>query len=251
MGHSRSQTGLAKRGLKSKLAVISGLDWEAAAFRSGCGSDFPGTVKAFGVGPEAAAQAARQQIADGACALISWGSAGGLTDLPSGAIVIGSSVCDVHGQAILARAIEDESLFASLGAVSGLHRGKILGVDEPVLACKDKRALGERTGALVVDMESHALAAVAREYGLPLLVCRVVLDASDRFVPAMVMNAVHGSRARIAPIVAGLLRRPNNLPAILKLGVDARRARRRLRALAEPLAPALSRWIIDKETKHG
>jgi adenosylhomocysteine nucleosidase len=47
----------------------------------------------------------------------------------------------------------------------------------------EKRALGVRHQALAVDMESHVAATVAKAYGLPFAIARIVSDEVGHLLP--------------------------------------------------------------------
>src|ERR1700736_1794564 len=72
------------------------------------------------------------------------------------------------------------------------HYAPILGVEEPLADPALKGAAFKRTGAAVVDMESHLVAAAARRIGVPFAVVRVVADPAHRQVPK---SALAGMRS--------------------------------------------------------
>ncbi|HWA89772.1 MAG TPA: hypothetical protein VG889_07045, partial [Rhizomicrobium sp.] len=92
----------------------------------------------------------------------------------------------------------------------------------PILHPLEKRGLQIRTGAVAVDMESHIAGRVARECGLPFAALRIVLDPAHRPIPktALAGQRLDGSTDRRA-VIAALRTRPHDLPAVVRLGVDA------------------------------
>lgn len=130
-----------------------------------------------GVGGPAAARAAALVIAGHRPrTLVTAGFAGGLDPaLPRGSVVRPAAVTTAEaGTRIpLARvavgATEAERLMVS--------------VAEVVATVADKQALAARTGAAIVDMETHAIATVAAAAGLPCLGVRVVSDDSSQPLP--------------------------------------------------------------------
>lgn len=241
---------MARRALNPAFAVITGLDWEAASFRRGAFGGFQGRVHAAGIGAAAARSAAQRSVGQGARALVSWGSAAGLGNLRSGTLLVTSSICDADGRPIPVRTFDREALRSVIVAIRDVSTGLVVGVDEPLFSPDGKRELARRTGAQAADMESHALAEVAREHDLPLLVCRVIVDAVDMSVPPMVLAALSGSRARIGPVLTGLARNPGELTAICRLGVAAFRGQRRLKRLASGMAPMLSAAVNPMEKSN-
>lgn len=127
-----------------------------------------------GVGREPAGRAARLLVlGHRPRMLISAGFAGGLDPTISrGAVVRPTRV--VRGQT-------EEPL--SLAAEAALPPVSIVTVDEIVVSAAGKRALRDATGAAVVDMETHAVAATARDEGLPCGSIRVVSDDAGSDLP--------------------------------------------------------------------
>lgn len=62
--------------------------------------------------------------------------------------------------------------------------GSIISRTLPVESIADKAALHRATGALAVDMESEAVAAVCRVAGVPLFVVRTISDPADAPLPS-------------------------------------------------------------------
>ena len=117
------------------------------------------TILAGGMGATAAERAART-LTD-ATALISSGYAGGLA-APAGRGVIvvdtDSPIFDARPPAIRGRIADSQTMVATPEA---------------------RARLAAATGAIAVDMESAAIARVARERGIPFAAIRVVTDGPD------------------------------------------------------------------------
>jgi adenosylhomocysteine nucleosidase len=92
-----------------------------------------------------------------------------------------------------------------------------------------KRLLSARTGASAVDLESGAVARVAHRHGLPFAVLRVVCDPAHRSLPPVAVAAV-GNAGAIRPlgVLRSIVARPAQIPALLRLALDAAVARRAL-----------------------
>jgi hopanoid-associated phosphorylase len=180
----------------------------------------------------------RTAISDGIAGIFSFGIAGGLDPkLRPGTPILATGViaasqrwpCDAAWRQRLARHLPEALA------------GELMSVDAPVLTSADKRALAA-TGALAVDMESHIAARLAAAHGLPFAALRIVCDPAERAIPAA---AIAGFRddggTDLGAILAALLRRPSQLPALFGLAADARaalaalaRCRRRLNAEMPP-----------------
>lgn len=234
MGAGRSTQGLAGDPLKPRIAILAALDWEAAALAAAAG---PGVaVIASGAGPAAAAAAARRAVGDGARLLISCGSAGGLIDCAPGLIVVAQAVIGEDGKRIdLNQSLVEyfSRSFEDCGAVSS---GPLASPGHALSTPEAKRALHRDSGALAVDMESGTIADVAMRAGVACVALRVVLDPADARVPPAALAGMHGTRTRIGPVLAGLVKSPRDLPDMLRLARGAAIVRNRLRCCARHLA---------------
>ena len=103
----------------------------------------------------------------------------------------------------------------------------------------DKRRLHGRTSAAATDLESGAVARVAAEHGLPFAVFRAVCDPAERSLPPAAVAALdaHGA-VDIWRLIASIVARPGQLPALLALATDAAAARRALVARVSQIAQA-------------
>ena len=169
--------------------------------------------------------------------LVSFGVAGGLDpDLKPGACVVASAIVsgntrmatDHHWSQQLIRTIPD--------AVYGI----LAGVRAPVAQPSAKRALYEKTGAIAVDMESHVVANVAAAHGLPMAAIRVITDPAMRALPEAVLAAMRpDGTTSITALIRSLMKRPQELPALVQTALDARAARSALLRGRQLLGPGL------------
>lgn len=200
------------------LGVVTGLAAEAEVLR---GAGVAARVRCGGSSPERAGQAARQLVAEGATALLSFGIAGSLVSIVQpGQIVLAEEVVLPDGRRLPCAGRWHAALAERLaGLPVKLHGGAIAGSDQPVCAAAAKHALRQHTGAKAVDMESHAVAEAAFEMAVPVLVLRAIADPVDQSVPAFAMAGVdEEGHTRTLPVLAGLLRHPWALPDLLRLG---------------------------------
>lgn len=114
-------------------------------------------------------------------------------------------------------------------------RGEILCTDRVVVTASEKRALRRQTGAIAVEMESAAVYAKARDWGVPFRCIKAVSDTADQDMP-LDFNQYRDSRgqfsrARIA--MAASCRPFTAIPALLRLDRNCRKA---AQALGEFLA---------------
>jgi adenosylhomocysteine nucleosidase len=185
-----------------------------------------------GVGQERAARAARLLV-DGhrPAVLVAAGFAGGLDpDFARGSIVIPAAV---RGESPGAESLP-------LAAESG--GPTLVTVDRIVATPADKAALRAASGGAIVDMETLAVATVARAAGIPCRAVRVISDAAGDELPPDVTRLVTPQSAfRRAGSLIGLLgRRPRAALDVWQLWehavVDGRTLAGALEALAASLA---------------
>ncbi len=102
-----------------------------------------------------------------------------------------------------------------------------------------KHALGLETSAVAVDMESHAVGRAAEEGGVPFLVVRVVADPVSRAIPEWLLGSIgEDGGTRYGAVLSGLVGHPWDLPALIGLAGNNKKAMaalRRVAGLAGPL----------------
>jgi hopanoid-associated phosphorylase len=210
------------------IAIIVGMKSEAALVAAPVACSGGITAKAEIL--------ARKLLADGADALVSFGIAGGLAPgLVPGDIVVGTEVdgipCDPEWTARLCAALPE--------AKPGLVRGVDLAA-----ATVEAKAVLHLGGALAVDMESGAVARVCAELGKPFAVLRAVADPYDRALPAAVLCGLDAEgNPRPFKVMAELLRRPSELPGLIRVARDSQAALSALGAAARRLGPALGHQL--------
>ena len=203
------------------IAVIAALAPELRAFgkagepRSAHGGSYMTVV--CGTGGERAYEAGKRLVRGGATALVSWGTAAALVaTLRPGALVLPVKVIARDGDVLHVDAEWHRRVRARVAR--RVHTGAIAETDAPLLRADAKRALATRTGADAADMESAALASVAREAGIPLLVVRAIVDGSAVDVPSRFATAVRcDGTMRVAATLASLAASPRQWPAALRL----------------------------------
>jgi adenosylhomocysteine nucleosidase len=199
------------------IGFVTGLTAEAR-IAARCG----GLVRAGGGTSAGAELAARQLVAEGAEALISFGLAGGLDPaVRPGALVVPWEIID---GGVLFRA--NPALAARFGGLTG-HR--LLATEAVVSDASAKQRAAHANGAQVVDLESGAVARVATEHGLAFAVVRAICDPVERNLPLAALIALDQKGAiGLMRIAGSLLRHPSQLPNLLGLARDAARAQRTL-----------------------
>jgi len=188
-----------------------------------------------GMGAARARQGAERLLADGARALISLGTAGALAGgLDAGAVILPERILRGDGGQHIVHAGWRAAAAAALPARGiPVVGGALLHADHVIGSAAEKRALHEGSGAAAADMESGALAELADARDVPFLALRVIVDGAGIAIPASALAGADAyGRTRAGALLLSLLRRPADLPALLRLAGDWRAAARRLRLLA-------------------
>jgi len=174
----------------------------------------------------------------GCCGIVSFGVAGGLApDLRPGTCVVGSAVLSDA----LSIPTDGDWSQKLLQALPQAVHGPILGVAAPVARPEAKRALYATTGAIAVDMESHVVARTSAEYGLPMVAVRVITDPALRALPQSAIAAIRANGTTDIPaLIRSVLKRPSELPALMRTALDAWAARAMLLRGRQVLAPPLA-----------
>jgi adenosylhomocysteine nucleosidase len=105
---------------------------------------------------------------------------------------------------------------------------RILTTDRLISDPIEKKRLGERHQADVVDMESAAVAEVCARAGIPFLAVRAVSDTVETRLSSELVNLLSGGRVSSWKAAAAILRRPRLLGEFLRLARDTRRASQNL-----------------------
>jgi adenosylhomocysteine nucleosidase len=208
-----------------KIGFVAGLTAELALLK---GAPFLGG--AGGGTPAGAANVSQLLIEKGAKALVSFGLAGGLNPgLAPGALLVPEHVVESDNAYPC-----DAALVAWLG---GATMGAMLGGEKIAVTATEKAALFAASGADAIDLESGAVARIARAHGLPFAVLRAVADPAGRTLPPAALIALNQSgQIGFLRVLASVFRNPGQLPALLALAQDAAAARRALAGRLEALA---------------
>ncbi|MGB6487604.1 MAG: hypothetical protein WBE91_12030 [Steroidobacteraceae bacterium] len=188
-----------------------------------------------GIGEGAAAAAARRLVLAGATALVSFGMAGGLDPaLICGAVLLPEEVV-ARGAVVSVTATEwRQRLRAALPASCIACGGRLLTSERPVASPDAKAAAWRESRAAAVDMESAAIAQVARQAGLPFIALRIIVDTASDQLPAAVIAASSGGQLRLGRLLAALLRAPGDIGGLIRLSARYRIAMRVLAAVVAP-----------------
>lgn len=164
----------------------------------------------------------RREIAESAKAIVSLGIAAGLAPgKRPGTCVVAREIAHAD-----IRYPTDQAWAERLRTViPDTELATIAGVDRPLQSPAEKHALYAATGAVAADMESHIAARIAAEHGLPFATLRVIADPAIRAVPPAALAGMgKDGRVNVWAVMASLARDPGQLPAMISLAADTRRA---------------------------
>ena len=200
-------------------------------------------ISVSGIGAAAAAGAAQGLVTAGATALASWGMAGGLDPtLSAGTVFLPSHVISRDGTGFTTASDWRERLACAIASLRPVTRGTLLTSSGAIEAVAGKAAAFRETGALAVDMESHAIAEVAATHGLPFIAVRVIVDTAHDGLPTAVVSASRSGRVHIWRLMGALALAPTDLSALVRLAVRYRAASRSLAQVAR--AGSLSQFAF-------
>lgn len=161
-----------------------------------------------------------------ATAALSFGIAGGLAPgMGTGVLLLASAIWEA-GETLPV----DERWQAALAACIPARLGLLAASDTLLDSIVAKALLYGNSGALAVDMESGVAARFALARGIPFAALRAVADGPQDAVPrAAVVGLKPDGSAAPGRVLAALLRRPTELPALLRLARASAQAHAALR----------------------
>jgi len=215
-----------------RVGVIAALYGEAVSFSHRSCSFFDThelIVKVSGPGYENATYAAQELLAGGTEILVSWGLAGGLDpNMMASQLVVGTHVISANGDRLKSDDLIGNRLMDLLSDLRPI-RGPIYTSTYPVSSAAEKSKLHSTHAAIAVDMESAAIAHVAREANAKFAAIRCIIDPSGFDLPPATEKGV-GSNGRLNTmlILGHLLKHPWEIGQLIRLANWYRAALRKL-----------------------
>lgn len=213
------------------IAIVFALEFESAYFRARFDPRLRLGIWTMGAMGEAVAAPFQQKLRTTRPGIIvSAGFAGALQpDLQVGDLVIGTNYSDPK--------ILEKLAFSEIW-----QRGDVLTVPAIIEQGTEKARLGRESGAAVADMESAHVAALCREFAIPMLSIRCISDgvADDMPVPANVLMKPNGRPDSLA-LFRHLVANPGAVGGFNRLVKNARKAQAALSDGLEELIPQLLR----------
>ncbi|TAK61395.1 phosphorylase [Methylobacter sp.] len=196
------------------------------------------TVLAYsGAGADNARTASELLIAQGATRLISWGCAAALIEtLKPGDLVLADTLIDVESNQIGIRSDWHSHAANLLSTSLKIHLGSLAESKNIVATGNDKKHLHTQTGAVALDMESIAVAKVARQHNAPFLAIRAIADPVSMDLPKAINHSLNNEGDIIlGKLLLFIALHPAELPGLIKLGLHFNNAKNTLKLVAKQL----------------
>jgi adenosylhomocysteine nucleosidase len=205
----------------------------------GCCVFINGTlVLAFsGAGADNAQIASELLVSQGATRLISWGCAGALVaplnpgDLVLADTLIGAEGCQIEIDPVWLKAAQN-----ALTPYLKVRTGCLVESKSIVATAEDKKQLHLKMNAIVVDMESIAIAKIAARNKLPFLAIRAIADPLSMDLPKAINHALNAEgHILLRKLLLFIAQHPAEIPGLIKLGLHFHAAKKSLRIAAQQL----------------
>jgi len=223
-----------------KLGVVTGLKREAACLSI---QTEPNGLSVLCSGADSgrAEKHARRLLEQGCRALVSFGVAGGLAeDLSAGDLVIPGVVVTSDGSSFSPATNWRTRLIEALPKNGMVSQGALFGSEALISSAAEKSSLHLETGAVAVDMESHRVARIAAEAGVPFLCLRAISDDASAVLPDWVVGTVDADGStRYATVLKRILLNPREIGKLIRLSRDSEAAFATLRRVAGLAGPLL------------
>jgi len=226
-----------------KIGIITGILLEDKLLRrSFKQAGYSDVLTACAAGTVQGAQdATRSLIEQGATHLVSFGVCGGLSPYVKAGDLILPKTVSMDGETISLNPAWQKRASEHLSEhFPEARSGAMLSVAAPITTPQDKHTAYETIQAIGVDVESFIVAQIAQKNKLPCLIVRAVLDTAAQSLPEAAMSGVDADgQTQIWPVIKSLIKRPQDLPALMNLARDSGRAQDTLKAAIKKGAPEL------------
>ena len=188
-----------------------------------------------GLGEENARTAAQMLIEQNVSALVSWGTAGALTEnVHTGDLILADSVVTKEGDSYPFDTEWKQRVANKLCNTSlRIRNGMIAHADQVLATPENKSSLQSATRALAADMESISVARCAYAANLPCMAVRAIVDESSQVIPEVIIdNTDIFGRPALLPLFISLSRKPDLIPALIHLAKGMKAATKTLKTVA-------------------
>jgi len=186
-------------------------------------------VALSGIGAERAYTAGSLLVSQGATALLSWGCAAALDNRVSpGCLILPERIIGANGDIHRVSTEWHRRLYQALESKHSVRTDALVESDVIVKTSAEKRALAKRTQAAATDMESAAQARLAKDYGLPFIAIRAIVDTPSTEIPENVLKALDPEgNVNLWKLLSSTI--PADWIKIVRLGIQFNAAQRTLK----------------------
>ena len=218
--------------MSGHVVVATGFNREVA-----CVAPLAGIVAVAGGGDPVGLRGRIEAAAAGAAGIVSFGMTGALAD----GLAIGDWVVADRLWGATELACDPAWTHTLAAALPGARIGGFYADGRMIDTISEKLALGERHGALAVDMESHVAAAVAQARGLPFAIVRCVSDGARHLLPHAITVSMRpdggvDGKAMLRSVAA----RPGQIADIARTSAGFAKAMRELKRGAVRIGPRMA-----------
>lgn len=187
-----------------------------------------------GAGPSNAEKATQELIKSGCSKLISWGCAAGLADsLKAGDLCLPKQLISNKLQQLPIHAEWQQHTETILSNLHPFYSGPLCESSSIVSKNTQKKQLHQATGSIALDMESAAIARIAKQTGIPYLVIRVIADPSDMNLPSVISLSMSNEGViNKKQLAINIIKKPFDIPGLIKLGIHFQTAQKKLKFVA-------------------
>ena len=186
-------------------------------------------VALSGIGADRAYMAGSVLVSQGATALLSWGCAAALDDRVSpGCLILPERSIGANGEIHRVSTEWHRRLYLALESKHSVRTEALVESDVIVKTSAEKRSLARRTQAAATDMESAAQARLAKDYGLPFIAIRAIVDTPSTEIPENVLKALDPEgNINLWKLLSSTM--PADWIKIVRLGIQFNAAQRTLK----------------------
>jgi adenosylhomocysteine nucleosidase len=186
-------------------------------------------VALSGIGADRAYMAGSVLVSQGATALLSWGCAAALDDRVSpGCLILPERIIGANGEIHRVSKEWHRRLYLALESKHSVRTEALVESDVIVKTSAEKRSLARRTQAAATDMESAAQARLAKDYGLPFIAIRAIVDTPSTEIPENVLKALDPEgNINLWKLLSSTM--PADWIKIVRLGIQFNAAQRTLK----------------------
>ena len=168
--------------------------------------------------------------------VLSCGFSGALIpEMKVGHIAVADSIVDQHGQE------QRQSAPFPANPDQGLFVGRLLTADEMIRTVAEKESLAEKHQAIAVDMESLAVAQVARDHKTPFMAVRAISDDMSADLPSEILSIIGSTGAvRVGAALGSLVKRPGSFKDMMHLRENAHSASKSLATFLDGIVHQLN-----------